>query len=318
MSLPGAFATAICRCQVERAETLPPAPNGVVVRKDASAKVVRPKKIAPTPCEYESITNLREEIANLNHQGTNEMLRESIYVGAVTRSRSLIQSGIDLFMINHRALANEMFYQIALLKFSGMPMAELGRGGVDVMAAIGQVLQHEEDLSSSSSTDEGKISKTNLELARQATACLAEKASMLLEYFSVRLERVEVYGDGHKKQKVTSLRVTGLPILLEGHVPEPHGLPLFLLRLATEVNWTEEQPCFDGVCRELAAYYAELPFPSVDDSDDSLHAEAKKRLQHTLFPAISFLLVPPGRLKDSGAVVKLANLTSLYRVFERC
>ncbi|KAL9180697.1 hypothetical protein ACHAXT_011150 [Thalassiosira profunda] len=318
MSQPGAFATAICRCQVERSETLPPAPNAVVVRKDASAKVVRPKKIAPTQCEYESITNLREEIANLNHQGTNEMLRESIYVGAVTRSRSLIQSGIDLFMINHRALANEMFYQIALLKFSGMPMAELGRGGVDVMAAIGQVLQHEEDLNSSSSTDEGKISKTNLELARQATACLAEKASMLLEYFSVRLERVEVYGDGLKKQKVTSLRVTGLPILLEGHVPEPHGLPLFLLRLATEVNWMEEQPCFEGVCRELAAYYAELPFPPADESDDSLHAEAKKRLQHTLFPAISFLLVPPGRLKDSGAVVKLANLTSLYRVFERC
>ena len=40
-----------------------------------------------------------------------------------------------------------------------------------------------------------KVSKTNLELARQATACLREKAMMLLEYFSIKLEKVETYTD---------------------------------------------------------------------------------------------------------------------------
>ena len=340
MSLPGAFASAICRCQVERSETLPPAPNnGIVVRNTPNVTVPRQKKITPIHCEYESIIKLRNEVTNLNHQGLNETLRGSTYVGAVSRSRSLIQCGIDLLMINHRELSHEMFYQICLLKFNGMPMAKLGGGGVDVMAAISQTLQFEEDLNSSSTSSASingntktTVNKTNLNLARQATACLLEKASMLEEYFSIKLEKVQVYNK--EKQKVTSLRITGLPILLDGQSPQPHGLPLFLLRLATEVDWSDEEPCFKGVCTELASFYSELPYASTametnkDDGEENdtnktntefIDEEAKQYIKHTLFPAVSYLLVPPKRFGgNSGAVVKLANLNSLYKVFERC
>ena len=340
MSMPGAFASAICRCQVERSESLPPAQNNdIVVRNTPNVTVPRQKKITPTHCEYESIIKLRNEVTNLNHQSLNETLRGSTYVGAVSRSRSLIQCGIDLLMINHRELAREMFYQICLLKFNGMPMAKLGGGGVDVMAAISQTLQFEEDLNSSSTSSTSMdcntkvtVNKTNLNLARQATACLLEKAPMLEEYFSIKLEKVQVYNK--EKQKVTSLRITGLPILLDGHSPQPHGLPLFLLRLATEVDWSDEEPCFKGVCTELASFYSELPYDSSpietnkDDGKDKdankaniefIDDEAKQYIKHTLFPAISYLLVPPKRFGgNSGAVVKLANLNSLYKVFERC
>jgi hypothetical protein len=339
MSLPGAFALAICRCQVERSETLPPAPNGFVVRNDINASIiVRPKKITPTQCDYESIINLRADIANINHQGLNETLRGSTYVGAISRSRSLIQHGINLLMINHRDLASEMFYQIALLKFKGMPMAELGGGGVDVAAAIGQMLQFEEDLSSTSATagtaiSIARVNKTNADLAKQATTCLAEKAAMLEEYFSIKLEMINVDGNRQNRHSA-SLYLTGLPILLDGHSPQPHALPLFLLRLATEVDWTEEAPCFEGVCCELASFYSELPFKSSADEssvtgtkidkrdkvndDDLIDEEAKKYVKHTLFPAVSFLLVPPKRFADNGCFVKLADLNSLYKVFERC
>ena len=170
-----------------------------------------------------------------------------------------------------------------------------------------------------------KVNKTNADLARQATMCLAEKAPMLEEYFSIKLEKVKVYSDKSKQKKVTSLRITGLPILLDGHNPSPQGLPLFLLRLATEVDWTEEQSCFKGACTELASFYSELPFdPNADPNDakgtnpDYIDDEAKKYVKHTLFPAISFLLVPPASFANDGAVIKLANLTSLYKVFERC
>lgn len=332
MSMPGAFASAICRCQVERSETLPPAQNnGIVVRANANNNVIRPKKITPTPCDYESICHLREEITNQNHQSLNETLRGSTYVGAYSRSRCLIQCGIDLIMINHRELARETFYQIALLKFGSVPMAKIGSGGVDVMSAISQWLQFEEDLNSLSSDKPKsevalqKVNKTNADLARQATMCLAEKAPMLEEYFSIKLEKVKVYSDKSKQKKVTSLRITGLPILLDGHNPSPQGLPLFLLRLATEVDWTEEQSCFKGACTELASFYSELPFdPNADPNDakgtnpDYIDDEAKKYVKHTLFPAISFLLVPPASFANDGAVIKLANLTSLYKVFERC
>ena len=53
------------------------------------------------------------------------------------------------------------------------------------------------------------------------------------------------------------------------------------------------------------------------DLCDLIDDVAKQHVKHTLFPAISYLLVPPKTFADN-AVVKLANLNSLYKVFERC
>jgi DNA mismatch repair ATPase MutL len=328
LSVPGAFASAICRCQVQRSESLPPASNSVVVRGAANNKVI-PKKIIPSECDYESICNLRNEIANQNHQELNETLRGSTFVGAVSRSRSLIQCGVDLLIINHRELAIEMFYQVALMKFNEMPMAKLGENGVDVMSVIGQRLQVEDIADSIDANEDteklllSKVSSANAKLACEVVKCLTEKAPMLEEYFSIKFEKRKV---SKQQRQVTALFITGLPILLAGHLPQPHALPLFLIRLATEVDWSEEQPCFKGVCRELASFYAEPPIASTNDEESEksespdlfIDDEAKQYVRHTLFPAISYLLVPPQKLASNGTAVKLANLNSLYKVFERC
>jgi DNA mismatch repair protein MLH1 len=322
MNMPGAFAKAICRCQIHRGENLPPIANGVTVRSNQT-NIVRPKKVTPTECEYDSIIELRTDVSSRNHQSLNETLRGSSYVGAISRSRSLIQSGIDLLMINHRELAREMFYQLALLKFGGMATAQLGGGGVHCMTIIGDYLQslETEDLGDTSKL---KISKTNTSIARQAVSCLAEKAPMLQDYFSIRFERRSLNEQSNKE----SLWLTGLPIMLDGHSPQPYALPLFLLRLATKVDWTAEKPCFQGICKELASYYSELPLADADESstnDDPtnqkivlIEDEAKLYVQHTLYPVISHLLIPPKEFASNGTVIKLANLTSLYKVFERC
>ena len=131
--------------------------------------------------------------------------------------------------------------------------------------------------------------------------------------------------------------LTGLPILLDGHSPSPHALPLFLLRLATEVVWTEERPCFEGICTELGSYYAEIPTAHKDkeDKDDYKKSPAsqeeetdesmnlidegsKKHVQHTLFPALKFTLIPPKEFALDGSFCKLALLSKLYKVFECC
>ena len=93
--------------------------------------------------------------------------------------------------------------------------------------------------------------------------------------------------------------MTALPVLLEGHEPSPGGLSVFLLRLATEVEWTQERSCFEGICRELGSYYA----------------VSEKNIQHTLFPAISFLLTPTPRVEAS--IHKTTVLSDLYKAFER-
>ncbi|CAM9618486.1 unnamed protein product, partial [Ectocarpus sp. 8 AP-2014] len=56
-----------------------------------------------------------------------------------------------------------------------------------------------------------------------------------------------------------TLCISSLPLLLEGHTPVGEGLPMFLLRLAIEVDWSEERTCFEGVATELALFYSTLP-----------------------------------------------------------
>ena len=325
MSMPGAFATAICRCQVKQSDNLPSVSTGITVRNNPANNVIRPKKITPTECDYSSISELRANIHMRNHQSLNETLRGSSYVGAISRNRSLIQCGIDLLMINHRDLACEVFYQLALLKFGDIPMAGLGGGGVHIMTVIGDYLQTLENDDIEAADSKQNISKKNVTFARQAVARLAEKAPMLEDYFSIKFERRRVQGSSQRE----SLWLTGLPILLEGHCPQPYALPLFLLRLATEVDWTAERPCFEGICKEIGSYYAEIPLSSSNNDssnvDNNMHSnveliddETKAYVKHTLYPIISHLLVPPKDLATKGSVVKLANLTSLYKVFERC
>lgn len=67
---------------------------------------------------------------------------------------------------------------------------------------------------------------------------------MLDEYFMMKLSR-EV-SDGTREHAAEGVEerdadaddvyLSSLPLLLEGHSPAPEGLPMFLLRLATEVS----------------------------------------------------------------------------------
>ena len=372
MTVPGAFAL-LCRCQVERGNLLPPIQNRNTSEADnassatASSSIVRPKKITPVHCAYSSIQTLRNDVTARAHRDLTTKLRDSQFVGCVTRSRSLIQWGIELLMINHTELGRELFYQLALSRFGGAQMAELGGGGVNVKCAVEQAMQLEQDIASGLLDSNGieqdgascrqsakplSISETNNDLARQCELQLSDKAKMLEEYYSIRF-RTKVDPATGKE----ALMLVGLPVLLEGHSPPPHALPLFLLRLATEVDWTTERPCFHDICTELGNFYAEIPFdldPSneedtecqsnvgssdVGDSGETststissagLETDAKRTtsalvdqaakhfVKHTLYPATSFLLVPPKDFANNGAVVKLAVLSSLYKVFERC
>jgi DNA mismatch repair protein MLH1 len=300
MSQPGAFAGALrCNCPPDEAR------RQVLVKKIA----VRPKRVIPTKTSYTSIASLRKRV---NKQASTELakqFRDAYFVGVVSHQRSLVQCGEQLVMINHLELAKELFYQLALARFGGAVMAQLGdggSGGVNVQTVIAQALQLEDDLilsegregEESLQTQQGllTVSETNENLAQQATACLLDNAGMLEEYFMIRIE----------KQNENTI-LTGLPVLLDGHSPESHGLAIFLLRLATQVDWAEERPCFQGVSQELGNYYAMLPSEDVE-----------AYVKHTLFPAISYLLLPSEPIKTDGNFTVMTKLSTLYKVFERC
>jgi DNA mismatch repair protein MLH1 len=307
LAQPGAFAV---RCTCASSDNATPEPT-VLVKKPVS----RPKRVIPTICSYSSIGSLRRRINKNLDQSLVKDLRDACFVGVVSHFRSLIQCGERLVMIHHQQLAEELFYQLALARFGGATVAKLGdggAGGIDIETIIAQSLQLEDELGNLSGEGSAKddlrtlearthmleSSETNQQMAQQATMCLVDHAAMLDEYFGIRIETED-----------DRVLLTGLPVLLDGHSPEPHGLAIFLLRLATRVEWTEERHCFQGVCRELGGYYALLP-----TTQDALETFVK----HTLFPALSYLLLPPERFQKDGYFTTMTKLSTLYKVFERC
>jgi DNA mismatch repair protein MutL len=342
MSTPGAFAAAICRCQVNK--------GGVMVTrrrpKDSSLSLfARPQKIVPSPCSYSSIHNLRRQVLANKDADLMATLRDSSYVGCISRHRSLIQSGIELLEINHTHLATELFYQVALNRFANMSTAQLGSSSsgspVDVQALVEQSLNIEQSLKACSDAGQSlsaiafenvvvSSSADHEEIAILTAKCLRVngRASMLEEYFGIVFKE-----DGRG-----NLLLAALPVLIEGHSPSPYGLSTFLLKLATEVDWDDEADCFQGICMCLAQFYASIPYDedtpeqpttiSKDDNDANVNEPhthlrladgvMENFVKHTLFPSICYSLIPPKTFATDGSVTKLAMLSSLYKVFERC
>lgn len=88
-------------------------------------------------------------------------------------------------------------------------------------------------------------------------------------------------------------------------------MPLYVLRLATEVDWTVEQPCFDGICRETAKYYSQI-------STQDENRDWQNITEHVIYPAIKESLLPPKHFAHDSTILQIAKLPDLYKVFERC
>lgn len=95
---------------------------------------------------------------------------------------------------------------------------------------------------------------------------------------------------------------------------------LVLLRLGIEVDWQSEKGCFSTFLRELAFFNTPEPLPETEEEDEAQKDNTKQQqwqLRHIVFPAMRYL-EPPKSLIDTKAVVHVASLENLYKVFERC
>ena len=136
-------------------------------------------------------------------------------------------------------------------------------------------------------------------VAEQVCSKLGENRAMLAEYFSLELENIE----GH-------LHLTGLPLLLEDFCPWFGGLPLYIVRLATEVEWDSEKECFQSFAEETAKFYSvgevKGRSPRYDygqhggETTDWSHS-----VEHLVYPAIKKLLLPPASCQVLSSVLSL-------------
>ncbi|WQF80545.1 Putative DNA mismatch repair protein Mlh1 [Colletotrichum destructivum] len=265
------------------------------------------------PMKLTSIKELRAEVREEMHNDLTDIFANHTFVGIVDERRRLaaIQSGIKLYLIDYGRTCYEYCYQVGLTDFGNfgtirftppLDLREILRVGAEI------------EKSNIESPDEDFDVDDVIE---KVAAQLIERREMLSEYFSL-----EVTPAGE---------LLTIPLLIKGYTPAMVKLPRFLLRLGPCVDWTEEKPCFDTFLKELASFYVPEQLPPTiggeadenegGDTLDGLVADRRKNvrwaMEHVFFPAFKARLVATTPLMKA-AVLEVADLKGLYRVFERC
>lgn len=261
-----------------------------------------------TTIRLTSIKDLRATVREELHKTLDDTFRNLAFVGVVDTSKRIaaIQSGVKLFLVDYGMISVEFFYQIGLSDFSNfgtikfkepLSVADLLRIGAEYERSRTPIEDQELDWN---------------EVVQVTLNQLVESRGMLKEYFSL-----DISEDGE---------LLSIPLMLKGYMPCLAKLPTFLLRLGPHVNWDDEKDCFDSFLRELASFYSpeSLPVASVTaTASQGAQEEANKRrvqlersIENIMFPAFRTRLVATKSLRK--AVIEVADLKGLYRVFERC
>ncbi|GKU05796.1 dna mismatch repair protein mlh1 [Fusarium langsethiae] len=262
-------------------------------------------------CRLNSVKYLREEVREDIHLELTEIFANHTFVGVVDEQRRLaaIQGGVKLYLIDYGRTCYEYFYQLGLTDFGNFGTIKFSPA-LDLRELLRTAARVEKSLTTSPDEDFDVEA-----LADRVADQLIERREMLLEYFSL-----EISPTGE---------LISLPLLIKGYTPPLVKLPRFLLRLGPSVDWTEEQACFDSFLREMATFYVPEKLPTLPGDAESLQEEiistemrarrqhVRHAVEHVFFPAFKARLVATKSLMED-AVLEVANLKGLYRVFERC
>ncbi|KDQ10268.1 hypothetical protein BOTBODRAFT_36380 [Botryobasidium botryosum FD-172 SS1] len=283
--------------------TTPPQSSAPRSKRKAEARARN--DIKESECFLTSVVGLREAVKTQKHTQLSEIIEKHTFVGIVdlVRSLSLLQHSTKLYLVNHGALAEELFYQLGLRQFGNFRRLKLDPAP-PLRTLISLAVATEEGIKEQG-LDCDTVTDTIVEI-------LTERREMLDEYFSLLINE--------------NGELESLPMLLPEYTPNLDRLPLFLMRLGPQVDWSSEAGCFRTFFQELAFFY--IPGPMPDDPEESQQpqedganrtAETLERwqIQHVLFPAMKKYLSSPKTLLDRD-VVQVASLPDLYRVFERC
>ncbi|XP_010009050.1 PREDICTED: DNA mismatch repair protein Mlh1-like, partial [Nestor notabilis] len=270
-------------------------------RKDMTAACTPRRRII----NLTSVLTLQEEISSQAHASLQEMLRDHSFVGCVSPQWALAQYQTKLYLLNTTKLSQELFYQILIYDFANFGVLRLSEPAPLFELSMLALEDPESGWTEEDGPKEG--------LAEYIVEFLKKKTEMLKDYFSLEIDE-----EGN---------LIGLPLLIDNYVPPLEGLPMFILRLATEVNWDEEKPCFESLSKELALFYSirkqymtdeANPTSSQTEDSDSGSTKWKWTVEHVLYKAFRTHLLPPKHFAEDGNILQLANLPDLYKVFERC
>ncbi|XP_008588116.1 PREDICTED: DNA mismatch repair protein Mlh1 isoform X2 [Galeopterus variegatus] len=159
-----------------------------------------------------SVLSLQEEINEQGHETLREMLHNHSFVGCVNPQWALAQHQTKLYLVNTTKLSEELFYQILIYDFANFGVLRLSEPAPLFDLAMLALDSPESGWTEEDGPKEG--------LAEYIVEFLKKKAEMLADYFSLEIDEKG--------------NLIGLPLLIDNYVPPLEGLPIFILRLATE------------------------------------------------------------------------------------
>lgn len=237
--------------------------------------------------QLSSINELKDEIAVSCDVGLREQIEKLKFVGIAGKGKALVQCENILYLCDTQRLCLELFYQQSVANFDNFRSIEFEEPmNITNLALIGFDMKE----CGWEQTDGSKK-----DLAEKVKVVLTEHREMLREYCSITIS-----DDGE---------IESLPVIIPSYMPLMSHLPLFLIRMACEVNYNDEKVCFKSICKELASYYSRF---SLISSDDEYLADT------IIYPEIRKNLFPPTKFLTDGTLLKSTSLQELYKVFERC
>ena len=227
------------------------------------------------------------------------VFQDYTFVGCCSQSYALLQHQTRLLLLHLPSLFTELCFQALLHRFASFPTITLA-APLSIRRLLLLALQHEGWAADDATPEEA---------AEAIASHLVEYRDMFRSYFGLAID--------------SSGLLSTLPQAIDGHLPDLSQLPRLLLSLYTEVEYQEEAPCLESISRRLALFYTSIPSPSTSTvskvDDPPQDHEYRWKVEHVMLPACrSRWFLPPRTLLTSGALIEIANLENLYKVFERC
>ena len=236
-----------------------------------------------------SITELKSEIAKTFDENLRKQIENLNFVGIASRSKALVQCDTVLYLCDTRKLCQELFFQKTVANFENFELIEFDEPlPIRKLALIGF------DMKECGYEDDDGDKE---ELAEQVQSMLIGQKELLREYFGISIN-----SDGELET---------LPSIIPSYHPLMSHLPLFIIRMATDVDYDDEKQCFKSICTELSTYYARVSLTATDKDFHFL-------MQNVIYPEIRKNLRPPAKFLNDGTFLKMTSLQELYKVFERC
>ncbi|XP_038076827.1 DNA mismatch repair protein Mlh1-like [Patiria miniata] len=256
-----------------------------------------------------SVLSIQQLIEDEMHQGLRDVFHHHTFVGLVNAEHALIQHQTKLYLVNTVKLSRELFYQLMIFDFGNCGIMRLS-----TPASIYDLAMLALDSEESGWTEDDGPKE---QLAKYVLDLLQSKAEMIGDYFSLQIDE-----EGN---------LCTIPLLLDDYIPALDRLPMFVLRLATEVEWDSEKECFESLARECGLFYGihkNIRLEEKDGKEEEPTASTSQAtmptynwrwtIEHVVYPALKALLLPPKTFAQDANVLQIANLPDLYKVFERC